>query len=145
MPPCLGARGGRSLSGRHLATSGRPTPERFPAGQRRDKLSESAPPHPRGPPMKFAEMTAPLLRQVPRDRALVVLPIAACEPHSRHLPVITDTVLVTAVADGVEANLPDAVLQLPTLWLGASHHHLRFGGTLSVPVDAHVDLLAGIV
>jgi creatinine amidohydrolase len=94
--------------------------------------------------MKFAEMTAPLLRQVPRDRALVLLPIAACEQHSLHLPTITDTVLVTAVADGVEANLPDAVLQLPTLWLGASHHHLRFGGTLSVTVDTHVDLLAGL-
>ena len=95
--------------------------------------------------MKFAELTAPLLRQVSRDGCVVVASIAACEQHSRHLPVITDTVLVTAVADGVEANLPDAVLQLPTLWLGASHHHLRFGGTLSVPVDAHVDLLAGIV
>src|SRR5262245_13160265 len=95
--------------------------------------------------MKFADLTAPLLRQVPRDRSLVVLPIAACEQHSLHLPTITDTVLVTGVADGVEANLPEAVLQLPTLWLGASHHHLRYGGTLSVTVDTHVDLLAGIV
>ena len=95
--------------------------------------------------MKFAEMTAPQLRQVPRDAALVLLPIAACEQHSLHLPTITDTVLVTAVADGVEANLPDAVVQLPTLWLGASHHHLRFGATLSVTVDTHIDLLAGVV
>src|SRR5262245_22674895 len=95
--------------------------------------------------MKFADMTAPLLRQVPRDKTLVLLPIAACEQHSLHLPTITDTVLVTAVADDVEASLPDSVLQLPTLWLGASHHHLRFSATLSVSVDTHVDLLAGIV
>jgi creatinine amidohydrolase len=95
--------------------------------------------------MKFAEMTFPLLREVPRDRSVVLAPIAACEQHSHHLPTITDTVLVTGVADGVEANLPNEVVQLPTLWLGASHHHLRFGATLSVDVDTHVDLLAGLV
>jgi creatinine amidohydrolase len=91
--------------------------------------------------MKFAEMTFPLLREVPRDRSVVLMPIAACEQHSRHLPTITDTALVTAVADGVEAKLPREVLQLPTLWLGASHHHLRFGATLSARVDTHVDIL----
>ncbi|MBY0230952.1 MAG: creatininase family protein [Gemmataceae bacterium] len=95
--------------------------------------------------MKFAEMTFPKLRQVPRDGVVVVFPIAACEQHSRHLAVLTDTVLVTGVADGVEAKLPAKVLQLPTLWLGASHHHLRFGATLSVGVDTHVDLIAGML
>ena len=95
--------------------------------------------------MKFAEMSFPALRRVPRDGCVVVFPIAACEQHSRHLAVLTDTVLVTGVADGVEARLPHAVLQLPTLWLGASHHHLRFGGTLSVGVDTHVDLIAGML
>src|SRR5947209_11432897 len=93
--------------------------------------------------MKFAEMTFPLLRQVPRDTTVVVAPSAACEQHSHHLPTITDTVLVTGVADGVEAALPSVALQLPTLWLGASHHHLRFGATLSVGVDTHVDILCG--
>jgi creatinine amidohydrolase len=95
--------------------------------------------------MKFAEMTFPMLRQVRRDASVVVLPIAACEQHSHHLPTITDTVLVTGVADGVEAKLPAEVLQLPTLWLGASHHHLRFGATLSAPVDTHVDVLCALV
>jgi creatinine amidohydrolase len=75
----------------------------------------------------------------------VLAPIAACEQHSHHLPTITDTVLVTGVADGVEKALPDAVLQLPTLWLGASHHHLRFGATLSASVDVHIDVLCELV
>jgi creatinine amidohydrolase len=95
--------------------------------------------------MKFAEMTAPQLRQVRRDSCVVLAPIAACEQHSLHLPTITDTVLVTAVADGVETELPSSVLQLPTLWLGASHHHLRFGGTLSARVDTHVDILCELL
>jgi creatinine amidohydrolase len=91
--------------------------------------------------MKFAEMTFPELRQVPRDTTLVLIPIAACEQHSRHLATFTDTVLVTGVADGVEQRLPRQVLQLPTLWFGASGHHLRFGATLSAEVDTHVQML----
>jgi len=72
-------------------------------------------------------------------------PIAACEQHSRHLPTFTDTILVTAVAEGVERNLPDQVLLLPTLWLGASSHHLRLGGTLSAEVDTHITMLCDLL
>ncbi len=95
--------------------------------------------------MKFHEMTFPQLRGVQRDRTVVLAPIAACEQHSRHLPTITDTVLVSSVAEGVERRLPEQVLLLPTLWLGASSHHLRFGATLSVEVDTHVDMLCDLL
>src|SRR3954447_24618762 len=95
--------------------------------------------------MKFHEMTWPLLRNVPRDRTLVLAPIAACEQHSRHLATFTDTVLVTAVAEGVEKKLSDQVLLLPTQWFGASHHHLRFGATLSASVDTHVSLMCDLL
>jgi creatinine amidohydrolase len=95
--------------------------------------------------VKFAEMTFPELRQVSRASACVLAPIAACEQHSRHLPTITDTVLVTGVAEGVEQRLPDRVLLLPTLWMGASSHHLRFGATLSAEVDTHVDMLCDLL
>src|SRR5262245_38747063 len=90
-------------------------------------------------------MTFPELRQVPRDRSVVLAPIAACEQHSRHLPTYTDTILVTAVAEGVEQRLPQQVLLLPTLWFGASHHHLRFGATLSAEVDTHVQMLCELL
>ncbi len=95
--------------------------------------------------MKFAEMTFPELRQVPRDTTLVLAPIAACEQHSRHLATFTDTILVTGVADGVEQRLPRQVLQLPTQWFGASAHHLRFGATLSAEVDTHVQMLCNLL
>ncbi len=86
-------------------------------------------------------MTAPELQKVSRSQTVVLAPIAACEQHSRHLAVFTDTVLVTGVAEGVEKKLPQQVLLLPTLWMGASHHHLRYGGTLSAGVDIHIDML----
>lgn len=91
--------------------------------------------------MKFAEMTAPAIRRVDKTKTVVIAPIAAVEQHSRHLPVITDTVLVTAVAEGVEANLPQNVLLLPTQWLGASDHHLPFGGTLTATLPTYEVML----
>lgn len=95
--------------------------------------------------MKFAEMTAPAIRRVDKTKTVVIAPIAAVEQHSRHLPVITDTVLVTAVAEGVEANLPQNVLLLPTQWLGASDHHLAFGGTLTATLPTYELMLMEIL
>src|SRR5438552_227141 len=95
--------------------------------------------------MRFHDLTWPLLREVARDTTMVVAPIAACEQHSRHLPTFTDTILVTAVAEGVEQRLPKQVLLLPTFWLGASHHHLSYGGTLSASADNHVTMLCDLL
>jgi creatinine amidohydrolase len=95
--------------------------------------------------MRFHEMTFPELRDVPRDGTVVLAPIAACEQHSRHLPTFTDTILVTAVAEGVERRLPRQVLLLPTQWFGASAHHVRFGATLSAEVDTHIDMLCDLL
>jgi creatinine amidohydrolase len=90
-------------------------------------------------------MTFPELRRVPRDMTVVLAPIAACEQHSHHLATFTDTVLCTGVAEGVEQKMPQQVLLLPTQWMGASHHHLRFGATLSADVDTHIDMLCDLV
>src|SRR5262245_35706096 len=95
--------------------------------------------------MRFHEVTFPELRKVSRDGVVVLAPIAAVEQHSHHLCILTDTVLVTGVAEGVEKKLPDKVLLLPTLWMGASAHHLRFGATLSADVDTHVQMLCDLI
>src|SRR3954465_7761851 len=92
--------------------------------------------------MRFHEMTFPELRRVPRDTTVLLVPIAATEQHSHHLATYTDTVLCTGVAEGVEQRMPQQVLLLPTLWLGASHHHLRFRATLSGDVDTHATILS---
>jgi creatinine amidohydrolase len=95
--------------------------------------------------VKFHEMTYPELGQTSRATTLVLAPIAACEQHSRHLATYTDTVLVTGVAEGVERRLPDQLVLLPTLWFGASAHHLRFGATLSAEVDTHIEMLCDLL
>lgn len=94
--------------------------------------------------MKFCEMSSASLAAVDRDQTLVVIPIAAVEQHGPHMPTGTDTVLCGAVAGAVEARLAERVLLTPTLWLGASSHHLRLGATLDTGLDHYVATLCDI-
>ncbi len=94
--------------------------------------------------MKFAEMTSGRLAQVDRETTLVMLPIAAVEQHGPHLPTGTDTFICQAVAEAVERERPADVLLLPTLWLGASSHHVRFGATLTAELSTYVTTLVEI-
>lgn len=89
-------------------------------------------------------MTAKSLASVDREQTIVVVPIAAVEQHGPHMPTGTDTILCTAVAEAVEARLPNRVLLTPTVWLGASAHHLRFGSTFNSELDTYVATLSDI-
>lgn len=80
-----------------------------------------------------------------RER-VVVLPIGSCEQHGHHLPLLTDTILVTGVADRVRALLDeDRYLWLPTLWIGCSEHHRAMPGTISLPADLYIAVLERIL
>jgi creatinine amidohydrolase len=91
--------------------------------------------------MRFAELRSPQLAGLDREHLLVVQPLAAVEQHGPHLPTATDTILCTAVAESVEARHPADLLLLPTLWLGASGHHLRLGATLNAPLEVYIRML----
>jgi creatinine amidohydrolase len=68
--------------------------------------------------------------------AVVVLPIGATEQHGPHLPTRTDALVVERVAARAAHAASDEhgidVVLAPTLPFGASDHHLRYGGTLSL-------------
>ena len=89
--------------------------------------------------MKFDEMTARQLAKVDRERTLVIIPIAAVEQHGPHMPTGTDTIICTAVSEAVEKRMPDHVLLVPTVWAGASAHHLRWGATFSLELPDYVE------
>lgn len=94
--------------------------------------------------MKFDEMTARQLSTVDRDRTVVLIPIAAVEQHGPHMPTGTDTIICTAVSQAVESEMASRVLLTPTLWLGASAHHLRFGSTFSAALPTYIEMLVNI-
>ncbi len=68
--------------------------------------------------------------------ALTVVPVGSTEQHGPHLATGTDAVVAESVARlaAEAATRPEAILIAPTLAYGASHHHLPFGGTLSLDV-----------
>ena len=90
--------------------------------------------------MKLAHLTWQDVRDLSRD-TLVVIPTGSIEQHGPHLPLVTDTMLATAVAEGAEKNVSDWMLLTPTLWLGASLHHLPFPGTLSASFEGYQQAL----
>ena len=72
--------------------------------------------------------------QVPAHPLLVV-PVGSVEQHGPHLPLDTDTRIATAVATGVVARTPGAVLGPPVAY-GSSGEHEGFPGTVSIGSDA---------
>jgi creatinine amidohydrolase len=91
--------------------------------------------------MLLEELSWPEVRKLKVATKVVLLPLGSFEQHGPHLPLTTDTDLVTAVARAVESERPAKILCLPTLWPGHSTHHLFFPGTLSVSQMPYIQLV----
>lgn len=94
--------------------------------------------------MKLAEATWPEVDAFSRD-AVVLVPTGSLEQHGPHLPLLTDTILATAVSEAVEKRLSDQVILTPTIWLGASAHHLSYPGSLSANFTGYHETLLATV
>ena len=91
--------------------------------------------------MELAELSWPVVAALPRTTP-VVFPIAAFEQHGRHMPLFTDSLLLGEVVRRVKvAPVAERCLFAPLQWLGNSHHHLDFPGTLSASPRAYLDIL----
>ena len=93
--------------------------------------------------MLFAGLTYEALQQA-KDKVLII-PLGAVEQHGPHLATGTDTDIVTAVATTVEKQRSEAIVLAPTLAFGSSHHHLSFGGTISISADTYTQVLREMV
>ena len=94
--------------------------------------------------MLLQEMTWPEVRGLPAETP-VVFPVAALEQHGRHMPLFTDSLLCGEVVRRVSERLKDKVVFTPLLWLGNSHHHMDFCGTLSADPRTYLDTLSGVM
>lgn len=76
----------------------------------------------------------------------VVVPLGSTEQHGPHLPVCVDAAIVSAIAERAvnDAGEKVRVLLGPTLPFGFSHHHLAFGGTISIALPVYLDVLTEI-
>lgn len=93
--------------------------------------------------MLYSSLTYPVLNEQAKTKTVVV-PLGAIEQHGPHLPVSTDTDIVTNIALAAEQQLYDLIIVCPTLATGSSHHHLSFGGTMSLAPDLYTQVICDI-
>lgn len=90
--------------------------------------------------MLLAELAWPQIDALSRDIP-VVIPVAAVEQHGHHMPLYTDSLLCGEVVRRVNEQLKDRALVAPLMWLGNSHHHIDFKGTISASPRVYIDML----
>jgi creatinine amidohydrolase len=77
-------------------------------------------------------------------RRVLLLPLGSTEQHGPHLPLSTDTVIATRLAQWAHARRPEVGLA-PAMPYGASGEHAHFPGTLSIGTEALATVLIEFV
>src|SRR6266700_2135954 len=72
-----------------------------------------------------------------------VVPLGSLEQHGHHLPVFTDSLIVSHLSTRVEELRSEQIVTLPVEWLGHSPHHRRFG-CVSLDFFPYVEMIRGI-
>ena len=80
----------------------------------------------------FADLSGPQVAQQLTSRSILVQPLGAIEQHGPHLPLSTDSVIATAVAEAAVGAVGDEldVWLLPTLEYTKSNEHAWSAGTV---------------
>jgi creatinine amidohydrolase len=97
---------------------------------------------------EWRKLRADQLRDLARQDAIVILPVASLEQHGPHLPVEVDSMLGETVALRTAGKLVErgqAVVVLPVLWTGLSEHHMSFGGTVTLDNATFAALVEGVI
>ena len=98
--------------------------------------------------VEWRRLRADQLREMARQDAIVILPVASLEQHGPHLPVEVDSRLGEEVAARTARKAVargQAVVVLPVLWTGLSEHHMSFSGTVTLDFAAFSAVVEGVV
>ncbi len=74
---------------------------------------------------------------------IFVAPLGSLEQHGPHLPLFTDSLIVSDIANRVEELRSDKIVLLPVQWLGHSPHHRRFG-CVSLDLIPYIEMIRGM-
>lgn len=76
---------------------------------------------------------------------VIVIPVGHIEQHGFHLPLSTDTVIISAIAQRTAQAVPQQAFALPVMPYGVSTHRQNFAGTLNCGGRAFEDFWLGVV
>ncbi|MBR7833133.1 mycofactocin biosynthesis peptidyl-dipeptidase MftE [Actinospica durhamensis] len=83
-----------------------------------------------------ADLSRSTWPQVPPSGATVLVPVGSTEQHGPHLPLSTDSVIASAVAERTAARLGGSRFVAPVVAFGNSGEHAGFPGTVSIGHEA---------
>ena len=93
--------------------------------------------------MKFEKMKWPELKKEAEKGNIVLIPAGSIEQHGYHLPVDTDTDIVSYIAK--EVSEKTNTLLLPTVYYGYLEYGLNFCGSVSVTNNSLINYMTDIV
>lgn len=76
---------------------------------------------------------------------VIVIPVGHIEQHAYHLPMSTDTLIISAIGIGTAAAVPDQAWAFPVFPYGVSTHRASFAGTLNCGGRAFEDFFLALV
>ena len=96
---------------------------------------------------RLAELSYPAVRALPWQRTLIIVPVGATEAHGPHLPLGTDVIISSAMAERGGQKLVArglSVLVAPPLSYTVADFAAGFSGTVSIRAETAVNLLVDI-
>lgn len=95
---------------------------------------------------RLADLTWEEVRAQAAGNPVVVLPTGSLEQHGPHLPVKTDTLLVSSITEEAVRRAGDRidVLLAPTVWMGLSTHHSGYF-SLTLSFDTYQQVITELL
>jgi len=85
------------------------------------------------------------IEQAAKAGAVVIIPIASLEQHANHLPLNTDSNIVSTIARRAAEAVQDfPVLVLPPIWTGYSPHHMAYPGSITLKYHTFVEVVSQV-
>ena len=79
----------------------------------------------------YDEMTWPEVKEAAKTNRVASIPVGSIEDHGKHLPVMTDNLIITPLCSEV-GQIPEDVVVLPNAPYGFEAHHMNFPGSIDV-------------
>ena len=89
------------------------------------------------------------LLPVPQIKAnterVILISTGHTEQHGFHLPMSTDTIIISAITEGVANAIPEQAEMLPVLPYGVSTHRNEFAGTFNMGGRVYEDFMLAVI